>query len=125
MDDDDLIRIALRAALDHILELDGESPLTDAEWEERPDSDPELFAALVSAGHVALHKARTCGMKASPEGAAEVPSGQLRIAQGKTPGHLKVHHLPTGAVVEMRHITPQVDAALALGMVRAAFDRRL
>ena len=124
MDDDDLIRIALRAALDHILELDGERPLTDAEWDERPDADPDLFAALVSAGHAALHTARTRGMEAAPE-PDSVPARHLRIAQGKRPGYVKIHHIPTGAVVEMRHITPQVDASLAVGMIRAAFERVL
>ncbi|TPE50459.1 hypothetical protein [Amaricoccus solimangrovi] len=120
MNDEALIRVALRAALDHILELDGERPLTDAEWDERPDADPELFSALVSAGHVALSTARACG--ATRE--REVPARHLRVGPGKRPGHLRVQHLPTGAVVEVSHLTPQVDASLALGMVRAAFEQR-
>lgn len=122
MDDDDLIRVALRAALDHILKLDGERPLTDAEWDERPENDPELFAALVSAGRVALSTARSCGGMAI---AKDIPRRHLRVGPGRIPGHVRIQHIPTGAVVEVSHITPQVDASLAVSMVRAAFDHRL
>lgn len=119
MDDDDLIKVALRAALDHILELDGEAPLTDDEWAERPLADPELFAALVSAGHAALDTARAeAGL------AGEVPARHLRIAQGRASGHIRVQHIPTGTVVEVKHVTSRTDAALAISMVRAAFDHR-
>lgn len=120
MNDDDLIKVALRAALDHILELDGEDPLTDSEWGERPESDPALFAALVSAGHAALHKARAHDDDILPE----MPARHLRIANASKQGQVRVHHIPTGAVVEVKHITPQVNAALAIRMVRAAFDHR-
>lgn len=120
MDDEDLIKVALRAALDHILELDGEEPMTDEEWDERPSADPELFAALVSAGHAALDKARTH----DTDIAAEVPAGHLRVAHASRRGQVRVQHIPTGAIVEVKHITPQVNAALAMRMVRAAFEPR-
>ena len=107
MDDDDLIKVALRAALDHILELDGEDPLTDEEWEERPAADPQLFAALVSAGHAALHTARSHDTDIAPE----VPARHLRIAHTAKQGQVRVQHNPTGAIVEVKHITPQVNAA--------------
>lgn len=117
MDDDDLVKVALRAALDHILELDGEEPLTDAEWGERPDADPALFAALLSAGHVALDTARA-------ENKGTVPPDHLRIAQVRNSSTIRVKHIPTGTVVEVKHVTPRTDAALAISMVRAAFDHR-
>ena len=120
MNDDDLIKVALRAALDHILELDGDDPLTDSEWSDRPAADPALFAALVSAGHAALHKARAHDDEISPE----LPDRHLRIARPTKQGQVRVQHIPTGAVVEVKHITPQVNAALAIRMVRAAFDGR-
>jgi hypothetical protein len=118
MDDDDLIKVALRAALDHILELDGDEPLSDAEWEERPEADPALFAALVSAGRAALTTARSH----EAEIAQDIPTRHLRVAHAAKRGQVRVQHIPTGAVVELKHITPQVNAALAMRMVRAAFE---
>ena len=118
MDDEDLIATALRAALDHLLAVDGQAPMSDEEWAERPTEDPLLFAALISAGRKVLGIARKHGHDIP----GEIPATHLSIANGAKRGRVRVRHIPTGIVVEVGHLNHEANRALALRMVRAALD---